>query len=77
LVVFQGVNYRVRGMQNLGTRVPLYDAPKSTIEVKHVEPCKWRKGICELQNAPDRHSSPTNQRLRRGILPEIAKKASR
>lgn len=45
LVLFQGIKYRVRGMQNLGTRVALYDAPKSTLDIKQVQPCKWRKGI--------------------------------
>lgn len=45
LVFFQGVKYRVRGMQNLGTRVALYDAPKSTLDVRQVQPCRWRKGI--------------------------------
>jgi hypothetical protein len=51
LVLFKGVKYRVRGMQNLGTRVALYDAPKSTLDVKQVQPCKWRKGICEQINS--------------------------
>ena len=45
LVLFQGSKYRVRGMQNLGTRVALYDAPKSTLDINQVQPCKWRKGI--------------------------------
>lgn len=45
LLFFQGAKYLVRGMQNLGTRVAVYDAPKSTLDVNHVKPCKWRKGI--------------------------------
>lgn len=44
LILFQGVKYRVRGMQNLGTRVALYDAPKSTLDIRQVRPCRWRKG---------------------------------
>ncbi len=51
LILFCGVKYRVRGMQNLGTRVALYDAPKSTLDIKQVQPCKWRKGICEQINS--------------------------
>ena len=47
LVVFEGKVYRVRGMQNLGTRVALYADKNLTVDVRKVQPYLWRKGICE------------------------------
>lgn len=47
LVLFENKVYRVRGMQNLGTRVALYADKNLTANVKKVEPYLWRKGICE------------------------------
>jgi hypothetical protein len=47
LVVFEGKIYRVRGMQNLGTRVALYADKNLTADVRKVQPYLWRKGICE------------------------------
>lgn len=47
LVVFDGKVYRVRGMQNLGTRVALYADKNLTANVKKIEPYLWRKGVCE------------------------------
>ncbi len=47
LVVFDGEIYRVRGMQNLGTRVALYADKNLTADVRKVQPYLWRKGICE------------------------------
>jgi hypothetical protein len=47
LVVFDGKVYRVRGMQNLGTRVALYAEKNLTADIRKVQPYLWRKGICE------------------------------
>lgn len=47
LVLFENKVYRVRGMQNIGTRVALYAEKNLTANVKKVEPYLWRKGICE------------------------------
>lgn len=47
LVSFEGKVYRVRGMQNLGTRVALYADKNLTVDVRKVQPYLWRKGICE------------------------------
>jgi hypothetical protein len=47
LVVFDGEVYRVRGMQNLGTRVALYADKNLTADVRKVQPLLWRKGLCE------------------------------
>lgn len=47
LVVFEGKVYRVRGMQNLGTRVALYADKNLTVDVRKVQPYLWRKGIYE------------------------------
>jgi hypothetical protein len=46
LVIFEGKVYRVRGMQNLGTRVALYAESNLTVDVRKVQPYLWRKGIC-------------------------------
>jgi hypothetical protein len=47
LVKVDGKIYRVRGMQNLGTRVALYAESNLTVDVRKVQPYLWRKGICE------------------------------
>lgn len=47
LVILDGKVYRVRGMQNLGTRVALYADKNLTADVRKVQPYLWRKGICE------------------------------
>lgn len=47
LVIFEGKVYRVRGMQNLGTRVALYADNNLTVHVRKIQPYLWRKGICE------------------------------
>ena len=47
LVKFEEKIYRVRGMQNLGTRVALYAEGNLTVDVRKVQPYLWRKGICE------------------------------
>lgn len=47
LVKFRDAIYRVRGMQNLGTRVALYAESNLTVDVRKVQPYLWRKGICE------------------------------
>ena len=47
LVKFDGQVYRVRGMQNIGTRVALYADKNLTVDVKKIQPYLWRKGICE------------------------------
>lgn len=48
LVKFEDQVYRVRGMQNLGTRVALYAETNLTIDVRKIQPYLWRKGICEV-----------------------------
>lgn len=47
LVMFEDRVYRVRGMQNRGTRVALYSDKNLTADIKNVKPYLWRKGICE------------------------------
>lgn len=47
LVLFENKVYRVRGMQNLGTRVALFSNHNLTANVKNIRPYLWRKGICE------------------------------
>ncbi|MEQ9671022.1 RNA-guided endonuclease IscB [Coleofasciculus sp. G2-EDA-02] len=47
LVIFDGNVYRVRGMQNRGTRVALYADKNLTADVRKIQPYLWRKGICE------------------------------
>jgi hypothetical protein len=47
LVKYNNVVYKVRGMQNLGTRVALYADTNVTVDVRKIEPYLWRKGICE------------------------------
>jgi hypothetical protein len=47
LVLFNSKVYRVRGMQNLGTRVALYADKNLTVDVRKIQPYLWRKGICE------------------------------
>jgi hypothetical protein len=47
LVLFEGKVYRVRGMQNLGTRVALYADKNLTADIRKVQPYVWRKGVCE------------------------------
>lgn len=47
LVTLDGQVYRVRGMQNLGTRVALYADRNLTADIRKVQPHLWRKGICE------------------------------
>ncbi|MEW6492957.1 MAG: RNA-guided endonuclease IscB [Cyanobacteriota bacterium] len=47
LVILEGKVYRVRGMQNLGTRVALYADINLTADVRKIKPYLWRKGICE------------------------------
>ncbi len=47
LVLFEKKVYRVRGMQNLGTRVALYAEKNLTVAIGKIDPYLWRKGICE------------------------------
>lgn len=47
LILFENVVYRVRGMQNLGTRVALYAEKNLTVDIRKIQPYLWRKGICE------------------------------
>lgn len=48
LLLFESKVYRVRGMQNLGTRVALYADKNLTADIRKIKPYLWRKGICEV-----------------------------